>query len=91
VAPKQYFYPYGWNEEFHEDCITQDTYCIHLWEKSWAEKEKTKNLTSRLQDFLQSYPSIFRGKHSSAALEIAIRFTEAISTNGKSLSRNMPW
>ena len=37
VYPREYFYPYGPNEEFKEECITSNTYTIHWWGKSWIE------------------------------------------------------
>ena len=35
LYPKRFFYPYCWNEEFHESCITDETYAIHFWSKLW--------------------------------------------------------
>lgn len=37
IYPREYFYPYGPNEEFKEECITSNTYAIHWWGKSWIE------------------------------------------------------
>lgn len=31
----EYFYPYHFTEEFCQDCITDNTYGIHWWNKSW--------------------------------------------------------
>lgn len=36
LMPKRVFYPFNWNEEYREDCITDQTYGIHWWKKSWA-------------------------------------------------------
>ena len=36
TLPKQYFYPYNWNETFTPDCIKPETIGIHWWKKSWA-------------------------------------------------------
>lgn len=35
--PKEYFYPYNWNEEFTKECITSKTIGIHWWAKSWGK------------------------------------------------------
>ncbi len=43
-----FFYPYKWNEEFSEDCLTADTYAIHRWNQSWRDsfllKRKKKDI-----------------------------------------------
>lgn len=42
VFTKDYFYPYYHRiEEFSEDCITENTVCIHWWADSWSEKNRT--------------------------------------------------
>lgn len=38
IYDKEYFYPFAFNEEFTYDCITENTYGIHWWGKSWAKK-----------------------------------------------------
>jgi mannosyltransferase OCH1-like enzyme len=38
VYNKQYFYPFGFNEDFTSECITNNTHGIHWWGKSWAKK-----------------------------------------------------
>lgn len=39
---KDYFFPYYHRiEEFSEDCITENTVCIHWWADSWSEKNRT--------------------------------------------------
>jgi hypothetical protein len=35
TLPKEYFYPYNWNEVFTDNCITENTIGIHRWHKSW--------------------------------------------------------
>lgn len=35
LYPEKYFIPYRLNEEFSYDCITSETYTIHLWGASW--------------------------------------------------------
>lgn len=37
VYPKEYFYPFYYDEIFKEECITTNTYGIHWWGKSWFE------------------------------------------------------
>lgn len=38
VYSEEYFYPFGFKEEFNYKCITKNTYGIHWWGKSWAKK-----------------------------------------------------
>jgi mannosyltransferase OCH1-like enzyme len=35
VYPVEYFYPYSYKESFSPSKITNNTYCIHWWGKSW--------------------------------------------------------
>jgi mannosyltransferase OCH1-like enzyme len=35
TLPKEYFYPYNWNEQYSEKCITPNTRGIHWWKHSW--------------------------------------------------------
>ena len=49
VYPREYFYPYFYNEEFTPECIKSETYGIHWWSSSWKSKEakvflRTKHL-----------------------------------------------
>lgn len=37
LCPTEVFYPYAFNEEFHESCITQETLAVHYWSKSWEK------------------------------------------------------
>lgn len=41
VFPKEYFYPFYYNEKFTMNCITSNTYTIHWWSASWKEKKYT--------------------------------------------------
>ena len=54
VFPKEYFYPYYFNEELSDAEITDKTYSIHHWAKSWiTEKSSPKDnlsLSIRLKD-----------------------------------------
>lgn len=38
VYDKEYFYPFSYKEDFYYECITENTYGIHWWGKSWAKK-----------------------------------------------------
>lgn len=40
IYPEEYFYPYNYNEVFSRECIRENTYAIHHWEKSWKENTK---------------------------------------------------
>lgn len=33
--PKEYFYPFNWNEEYSGGAVTNNTYGIHWWKKAW--------------------------------------------------------
>ena len=37
ICPIPYFFPYSFDEAFHESCITPETYGVHFWEKSWEK------------------------------------------------------
>ena len=39
VYNEEYFYPFNYNEDYTDDCITENTYVIHWWGKSWAKKK----------------------------------------------------
>lgn len=38
VYPREFFYPYYYNEDFTPECIQPDTYAIHWWSSSWKSK-----------------------------------------------------
>ena len=48
IFDREYFYPFSYREEFYPKCITENTYGIHWWGKSWAKKRdyflETKHL-----------------------------------------------
>ena len=35
TLPKEYFYPYNWNEEYRPSLLTQNTIGIHWWKHGW--------------------------------------------------------
>jgi len=35
TLPKEYFYPYNWNEQYSPSVITDKTMGIHWWKHSW--------------------------------------------------------
>ena len=35
TLPKEYFYPFNWNEQYKEDCIKPNTCGIHWWKHGW--------------------------------------------------------
>lgn len=35
LCPTETFYPYAFDEEFHDSCITPETLAVHHWSKSW--------------------------------------------------------
>jgi len=36
VFPVEYFYPFGWHEDFSPDCLRKETYSIHWYGRSWT-------------------------------------------------------
>lgn len=36
IYPNEYFYPFGFGENFSPACITENTYTIHWWDHSWG-------------------------------------------------------
>jgi mannosyltransferase OCH1-like enzyme len=36
VFPTRFFYPFHFKENFTDECITSDTYCVHYWQKTWG-------------------------------------------------------
>ncbi|WP_089138358.1 glycosyltransferase [Vibrio rumoiensis] len=48
IYPEEYFYPYHYTECFHESKLTENSYAIHWWGKSWGGDDhsflKTKHL-----------------------------------------------
>jgi len=40
VLERKYFYPFYITEEFTNECIEEDTICIHWWQDSWGNKQK---------------------------------------------------
>lgn len=58
VYPREYFYPYYYNEEFTLDCVKADTYSIHWWSTSWKSRKaklflRTKHLRGWRKIFKQ--------------------------------------
>lgn len=41
IYPIEYFYPYSWHQKFTPECIKENTFCIHHFEKSWSDKTQT--------------------------------------------------
>jgi mannosyltransferase OCH1-like enzyme len=37
IYPIQFFYPYSWHQKFTPECVKENTFCIHHFEKSWSE------------------------------------------------------
>ncbi len=35
TLPKDFFFPYNWNEKYNKNCITKNTRGIHWWKKNW--------------------------------------------------------
>ena len=40
IYSKEYFYPYNHDEIFKPECVKENTYTIHWWDKSWGKNPK---------------------------------------------------
>ncbi len=47
IFPEEYFYPYPWNKPFVYACVSETTYGIHYWAKSW-EADKSQLAINQL-------------------------------------------
>lgn len=56
IYPKEYFYPYNHDEEFTEKCLTENTYGIHWWGKSWEKNPKVYFLKYKHLPWWKRYP-----------------------------------
>ena len=56
IYPKEYFYPYNHDEEFTEKCLTENTYGIHWWGKSWGKNPKVYFLKYKHLLWWKRYP-----------------------------------
>ncbi len=36
IFPKEYFYPFFYNEKFNNKCVKKNTHTIHFWDKRWS-------------------------------------------------------
>ncbi|MCG7502464.1 hypothetical protein MHM83_11330 [Tenacibaculum sp. Mcav3-52] len=63
VLDKRYFYPFYITEKFTQDCIDEETICIHWWQDSWGNKKKgIKYILDSLGRKLQKTPLIIKNK-----------------------------
>ncbi|HDU8579807.1 TPA: hypothetical protein RG679_004523 [Vibrio diabolicus] len=51
IYPPEFFYPYHYSQSFSENYITDNTYCIHWWGKSWIGGNIAFLETKHLQGF----------------------------------------
>lgn len=56
IYPREYFYPFNHDEEFTKDCITENTYAIHWWGKSWKKNPKVYFLKYKHLPWWKKYP-----------------------------------
>lgn len=53
IYSKDYFYPYKWDEEYSEECITPNTYAVHLWDHTWGGKKSTlQTIIKKMRKYL---------------------------------------
>lgn len=55
ICSSEYFYPFKLGEEFKPSCITENTYAIHWWEKSWGKNPKVYFLKYKHLPFYKKY------------------------------------
>ena len=56
IYPREYFYPFYFNEKFNLNCLTPNTYSIHWWRGSWSNKDTVEYLSNRTN--MQEQPTI---------------------------------
>lgn len=56
IYPREYFYPFYFNEKFNLNCLTPNTYSIHWWRGSWSNKDTVEYLSNRAN--VQEQPAI---------------------------------
>lgn len=39
ICPTEYFYPFPWTGTFSPDCIRENTYSVHHWERTWWPRQ----------------------------------------------------
>ncbi|MCP4482335.1 MAG: glycosyltransferase [bacterium] len=59
IYPKEYFYPYFYDEEFSPDCLTLDTYTIHWWSRDWGDKKSEAFLKKKHLKSIRKYVNYF--------------------------------
>jgi mannosyltransferase OCH1-like enzyme len=61
LLSKEYFYPIHWNETYklnsYEKHITENTYCVHLWNQSWFTHEMLHNTINDWQKWANDLSS----------------------------------
>jgi mannosyltransferase OCH1-like enzyme len=59
IYPIEYFYPYSWHQHFTPECVKENTFCIHHFEKSWQPAKKTNTAASYLKKIKSRLRTIF--------------------------------
>lgn len=67
LCPTETFYPYAFDEEFHESCITAETLAVHYWSKSWEKDvpdwvRVAKSIRKRLLQTQARLPALWFAK-----------------------------
>ncbi|WP_300282802.1 glycosyltransferase [Peptacetobacter sp.] len=55
---EEYFYPFGFKENYTDECITENTYGIHWWGKTWVKKRNYFLESKHLKGFDKIYKCI---------------------------------
>ncbi len=55
IYPPEYFYPFPLGQTFSPDCITENTYAIHWWEKTWGKNPNVYFLKYKHLPFIKRY------------------------------------
>lgn len=58
VYDEEYFYPFGFKDQYTDECITSNTYGIHWWGKTWVKKRNYFLESKHLKGFDKLYKCI---------------------------------
>lgn len=54
LYPKEYFYPFAWNEQFSPECIQDNTYCVHFMDMSWKKPAQNFSLVKFMKSIIHN-------------------------------------
>ena len=84
IFPKEYFYPFFYGQEFSLDCLTEETYALHLWDASWVDhKEELSVRDARIKN-LSSELSVRDARIKDLKSELSVRDARIKDLNSRS-------